>query len=339
MPEKLISSDAARGHGRDELDARGVALRGEPVDDGPARVAEPQQLRDLVEGLARGVVARGPELGDGLGPRRVDAVDGGVAARDEQAHEGKARRLGVALAAPHEDRQQVPHRWSTPTSGLPARPRQPLGGLHADEQRADQARAVRHGDAVDVGEPRRPRGRARRERRGPRCAGGRARRAPARRRRSGACTLTCECTTSESTRPASSTSAAPVSSQDDSRPRTSTDRTAGEIEDGEDVLHGRELGPALVGGLGRAADEADLDVARSASARPRRGRRCPRRRVKAVLARAMYIRFFRRPSPNCSVDSGSCQICGMERMGDGVEAAVAGRQVARACPAGGRCRA
>jgi len=70
-----------------------------------------------------------------------------------QAHEGQARRLGVALAAPHEDRQEVTDEVVDADERLARPPRETLRGLHADEQRAHQARPVRDGDGVHVCEP------------------------------------------------------------------------------------------------------------------------------------------------------------------------------------------
>ena len=47
-----------------------------------------------------------------------------------------------------------PSRWSTGHERQAARVRQGLGGREPDEQRADQAGALRHGDRVDIGERR-----------------------------------------------------------------------------------------------------------------------------------------------------------------------------------------
>ena len=62
IPEKLISSEPRRAIGADSLTRDASPVAREPVDDRPARIAEAEQLGDLVEGLAGGVVARGPEL-------------------------------------------------------------------------------------------------------------------------------------------------------------------------------------------------------------------------------------------------------------------------------------
>ena len=61
------------------------------IDDGTARIAEAEQLADFVVGLARCVVARRTELGDAAGRERIDSIQRGVAARDEQRQE---RQLG-----------------------------------------------------------------------------------------------------------------------------------------------------------------------------------------------------------------------------------------------------
>jgi len=60
-----------------------IALRGEFLHLRPAGIAEPEQFRALVEGLAGGVVHRRGEQRDA--PRLVDGEQRGVAARDEQA--------------------------------------------------------------------------------------------------------------------------------------------------------------------------------------------------------------------------------------------------------------
>ena len=71
-----------------------------------------------------------------------------MAAAREQARERRLEWVGrqverrdVALEVVDRDERQV------------ARPRDRLGGRDADEQRADEARALRDADAVDVVEP------------------------------------------------------------------------------------------------------------------------------------------------------------------------------------------
>ena len=92
--------------------ARRRRVAGEAVDDGAARVAEAEELGDLVEGLAGGVVARRAELAD-VGERGpVDAVDRGVAARGEQAPRTGTR--GRHRWAPSRGRRRnTASRWPT----------------------------------------------------------------------------------------------------------------------------------------------------------------------------------------------------------------------------------
>ncbi len=153
-PEKLISSDfapalaiGAVSFGRGDV----ARLAREPVHDRASRIAEAEQLGDLVERLAGGVVARGAELADALRVRRIDPIDGGVAPRSEERHEGEARDLGRCLAAPEEDGEQVANEVVDADERLARRPGEPLRRLHADEQRADETGTVGDGDAIDVG--------------------------------------------------------------------------------------------------------------------------------------------------------------------------------------------
>src|SRR5207249_11036745 len=77
--------------GAGEADRFGVSLLGEPLDRGPARVAEPQQLGDLVERLADGVVPRAAEAA--VVARATHQAEAGVAARDDEAEERERDRI------------------------------------------------------------------------------------------------------------------------------------------------------------------------------------------------------------------------------------------------------
>ena len=132
-----------------EGDGRRVALAREPVDGRAARVAEPEVAGDLVEGLAGGVVERRAEQ-----PVAAPALHGHehrVPARHEQ-HDHRQVDVGVleeagvqvGLEVVHRHERHVPHQG------------QRLGGADADEQRADQTRAVGGGDRVDVAVARTP---------------------------------------------------------------------------------------------------------------------------------------------------------------------------------------
>ena len=63
---------------------------------------------------------------------------------------GKRGGAASGLVAPQKDREQVAHQVVDADERLARRPREPLGRLHADEQRADEARPIRDRDAVDV---------------------------------------------------------------------------------------------------------------------------------------------------------------------------------------------
>ena len=85
--EKSLPSSSI---GRGNAIGSGVAGHGEPVDRGAAGIAETEEPRDLVEGLARCVV-------DGLAEHAVAAVvvhhdRQGVPARDDERHERRLER-------------------------------------------------------------------------------------------------------------------------------------------------------------------------------------------------------------------------------------------------------
>ena len=134
----------AVGHLRQrELDRAGVAALGRPLADRAPREAPAQELGDLVERLARR--AAPPPAAQVIRQRGGRVVERRVAARDHQREEGKLgrvvgeeRRVHVSLEMVHSDE------WQTVGPG------QRLGHRAAHEQAADQPRAVRHRDAVEV---------------------------------------------------------------------------------------------------------------------------------------------------------------------------------------------
>src|SRR5207245_8157103 len=73
-----------------QADRLRVSLLREPLDRGAARVAEPEQLGDLVERLADGVVPRAAEAA--VVARAARQVEAGVAARDDEAEERERDR-------------------------------------------------------------------------------------------------------------------------------------------------------------------------------------------------------------------------------------------------------
>ena len=120
------------GHRHRHLEGIGIPCRGELLQRRAARVTEPQQPRDLVEGLAGGVVER---LAEHLVPGVVaDPRQQRVAAAGDEAEEGRLERLGleevggdVALQVVDRDQRQPPRAAIalavlTPTSSAPIRP-------------------------------------------------------------------------------------------------------------------------------------------------------------------------------------------------------------------------
>ena len=124
-----------------QREARGVAARRFLLDLRPARIAEPEQLRGLVEGLADGVVLRGAE------PHVIaDAAHGddlGMAAGGEEQAIGKRRRVGQ----PRGERMRFQMIDRDQRLLLDQRDR--LGRGQPDDDAADQPGAGGGGDAVD----------------------------------------------------------------------------------------------------------------------------------------------------------------------------------------------
>src|SRR5262245_29719020 len=128
-----------------ETDGGRIAAPRQPVDDGPTRVAEAEELRRLVERLADGVVAGPAETRVVAGGARQ--VEPGVAAGHDQTEERKWHRVG---RGPLEvDGQQVPFQMIDPDQRQTPALRDPLRQREADEQRAHQTRAAGDGDALD----------------------------------------------------------------------------------------------------------------------------------------------------------------------------------------------
>ena len=130
-------------HRPGEPDRGGIAIGGEAVDGGAARIAEAEEAGNLVEGLAGGVV-------DGLAEHLVAAVvlhddEQRVAARHDERRRGEARgrdpgasgvEMRLEVVDPHEREARRRARG--------------LGGGDADEQRAGEAGAVENGDGVEI---------------------------------------------------------------------------------------------------------------------------------------------------------------------------------------------
>ena len=140
-PESEKSALGASEHRPRQRKARGLPRGRFLLDLRPARIAEAEQLRGLVEGLADGVVDGGAE------PHVVaDAAhrdDLGVPAGGEEQAIGKRRAVGQPRG--QRMRFQVVDR----DQRLVADERDRLGGGQADDDAADQAGAGRGGDAVE----------------------------------------------------------------------------------------------------------------------------------------------------------------------------------------------
>ena len=109
----------------------------------PARVAEPEQPRALVERLARGVVERlAQRLVAARGRRPAPAACG--------RREASRQMNGGSNALPRKFAATWPCRWSTGGQRQPPRRGQALGRRHADQQRAHQPGPLGDRDQLDV---------------------------------------------------------------------------------------------------------------------------------------------------------------------------------------------
>ena len=173
--EAEVEARVARHRDR-ERERVGIAVARDPLDLRAARVAEAEDPRRLVERLAGGVVERLTEDLEPVLPS--DAREQRVPTARDQAQEGRLERVGleevrrdVAVQVVHLDHRQAACR------------RQRLRGRDADQERADQARATRDGDRVEVVERDAGLAQAPRRRWGSPAPGGGATRSRARRRR------------------------------------------------------------------------------------------------------------------------------------------------------------
>ena len=144
-PEKERSSEPPLKRGT----ANGSTTRprpGEAVDDGPAGVAEAGHLRDLVVGLARGVVPRPGEEGD---PLRGEREDVRVASRDDEGREaGRERPRRAPRRGPGTGRARAPRCGGPGRTGRRGRGRFP-----APSARPTRRAPTRPGPAVATTRP------------------------------------------------------------------------------------------------------------------------------------------------------------------------------------------
>ncbi len=134
--------ESVRDHGSREVEARRISFAREFLDRGPAGIPEPQQRRHLIEGLARGVIARLPQQPVAAPGGHVEQQ--GVASRNEQRHE---RRREIAIF--DRRREEVPfhvvHADEVAIAGKCER----LGVDDADEQRPGEPGPGRYRDRID----------------------------------------------------------------------------------------------------------------------------------------------------------------------------------------------
>ena len=116
-PEKLKSRSSRPAQRARQRDGARVAAGGQLVDLHAARIAEAEQLADLVERLAGGVVARGAEeLGCPGASTRISAVCPPETSSARCGYGGGPGSDGSSRTAA----ARCPARWLTPTSGLPS---------------------------------------------------------------------------------------------------------------------------------------------------------------------------------------------------------------------------
>ena len=142
MPLEVAAGREPAGEVDDDL-----AVGRRAVDVRTAGERQPEHARDLVEGLARGVVDRGAQRPDVA--RHVGHEQQG---RVPAAHEQRHGRLGQTAVLQLVDRH-VSGEVVDAVDRYAERERERLRGGHAHEQCAGETRACGDGDRVDVGEP------------------------------------------------------------------------------------------------------------------------------------------------------------------------------------------
>ena len=133
----------------------GIAVGGELVDDRTAGIAEGEEARDFVVGFAGGVVTGATDAGIGKLPGAVGGlvlhfVDNGVAAGNDQADGGK---FGAAIAGGagfEKNGVDVAGEMVHGEERLAQREGESFAVGEANEQGADEARALSDGDGVEI---------------------------------------------------------------------------------------------------------------------------------------------------------------------------------------------
>ena len=113
----------------------------------PSGIGQPQQVRHLVERLARSVIAGARQLDKRS--RRITAIDGRVPARHDQGDARPEVSAGAFLVL-HGCGPDVRLDVMDGHQRLPVHPGPTLGRGDTHEQRPDQARLGGDGDGIDV---------------------------------------------------------------------------------------------------------------------------------------------------------------------------------------------
>ena len=143
-PENEKSQPGAAQHRPRQGKTRGIAARRFALDRRPAGIAEAEQLRALVEGLARGIVDGRAETA--IAPDPFDDQRLAMAAGNQQQQIGKWDIRDKAHA------QRMAFEMIDRDKGQLAGKGDRFGLHHADDDAADEARPARRGHRVEVAE-------------------------------------------------------------------------------------------------------------------------------------------------------------------------------------------
>ena len=129
------------------MDRRRIARGCQAVDDHPTGIAEPEQLGHLVEGLARGIIARGSKQGGLRLP--LDAEKRRVSARDQERDMGKGRGRRI-LRVFEVDGREMAAQMVHANDGLGDGVGQGLAHLQSHQKRPHQPGPAGGGYAVEI---------------------------------------------------------------------------------------------------------------------------------------------------------------------------------------------
>ncbi len=133
-----------------KLDPVRIAMRREPVDDWPSRVAQSQKLSDFIERLSGSVVASAPDVP--IAPEilmHLGKIKMRVSARDNQ-REHREMKVGIsALPLLEQHRVDVSLKMVHRNQRLLQRKGKRLGEADANQQSARQSRPLRDCNGID----------------------------------------------------------------------------------------------------------------------------------------------------------------------------------------------